>query len=232
MTLKLFWQDPYRTTLDTKVVAVDNDRIRLAETIFFAFSGGQESDAGTVAGHPVLSAEKDGLDIVYTLAPGHGLQVGSEVEIVIDWERRYRLMRLHFAAEMVLQLVYQLRPGIERIGAHISADKARIDFADENNIAVLFPQIETEVAALLSADLPIVTAFTDEAAQRRYWEVAGFARMACGGTHPRSTAEIGSLKLKRKNTGKGKERIEISLQVYAPEAVAAISSPSITPASP
>ncbi len=215
MTLKLFWQDPYRTTLDTKVVAADNDRIRLAETIFFAFSGGQESDAGTVAGHPVLSAEKDGLDIVYTLAPGHGLQVGSEVEIVIDWERRYRLMRLHFAAEMVLQLVYQLRPGIERIGAHISADKARIDFADENNIAVLFPQIETEVAALLNADLPIVTAFTDEAAQRRYWEVAGFARMACGGTHPRSTAEIGSLKLKRKNTGKGKERIEISLQAYA-----------------
>jgi Ser-tRNA(Ala) deacylase AlaX len=212
MTLKLFWQDPYRTTLDTKVVAVDNDRIRLAETIFFAFSGGQESDAGTLAGHSVLCAEKDGLDIVYTLAPGHGLHVGSEVEIVIDWERRYRLMRLHFAAEMVLQLVYQLRPGIERIGAHISADKARIDFADDSNIAVLFPQIETAAAALLSADLPIVTAFTDEAAQRRYWEVAGFARMACGGTHPRSTAEIGALRLKRKNTGKGKERIEISLQ--------------------
>ncbi|HTD04085.1 MULTISPECIES: alanyl-tRNA editing protein [Oxalobacteraceae] len=211
MTHKLFWQDPYRTTLKTRVVAVDNDRIRLAETIFFAFSGGQESDHGSLAGHPVLSAEKNGLDILYTLAPGHGLQAGSEVEILIDWERRHRLMRLHFAAEMVLQLVCQLRPGIERIGSHISADKSRIDFAYEGSIAELFPQIETEVAALLQADLPIVTAFTDEAAQRRYWEVAGFAKMACGGTHPRSTAEVGALKLKRKNIGKGKERIEISL---------------------
>jgi Ser-tRNA(Ala) deacylase AlaX len=35
--------------------------------------------------------------------------------------------------------------------------------------------------------------------------------MACGGTHPRSTAEVGALRLKRKNIGKGKERIEISL---------------------
>ncbi|MNW15619.1 Threonyl and Alanyl tRNA synthetase second additional domain protein [compost metagenome] len=64
---------------------------------------------------------------------------------------------------------------------------------------------------MLSADLPIITAFSDEAAQRRYWHVEGFARMACGGTHPRSTGEIGALKLKRKNTGKGKERIEITL---------------------
>ncbi|MFJ2989235.1 alanyl-tRNA editing protein [Collimonas sp. NPDC087041] len=211
MTSKLFWQDPYRSTLATRVTAVDKQRIRLAETIFFAFSGGQESDAGTIGGQPVLAAEKDGLEIVYTLADGHGLQVGSEVEICIDWERRYRLMRLHFAAEMVLQMVYRLCPGIERIGAHISADKARVDFAHEGSIATLFPQIEQEAAALSQADLPIVTAFTDEAAQRRYWEVAGFARMACGGTHPRSTAEIGLLKLKRKNTGKGKERIEISL---------------------
>ncbi len=80
-----------------------------------------------------------------------------------------------------------------------------MDFAHEGSIATLFPQIEQEAAALSQADLPIVTTFTDEAAQRRYWEVAGFARMACGGTHPRSTAEIGLLKLKRKNTGKGKD---------------------------
>lgn len=65
---------------------------------FLCLLRGQESDYGALAGHPVLSAEKDGLGIVYTFAPRHGLQVGSEVEILIDWERRYRLMRLHFAA--------------------------------------------------------------------------------------------------------------------------------------
>ena len=211
MVRKIFWLDAYRTAHKTRVAGVDNQRVRLEETIFFAFSGGQESDAGTVGGHPVLAAEKEGLDIVYTLRPNHGLRAGDEVEVAIDWDRRYRLMRLHFAAEMVLQIVYKLRPGMERIGAHISADKARVDFALEGSIAALFPQIEAQVATLLAADLPIVTAFANEAAERRYWEVDGFARMPCGGTHPRTTAEVGAIKLKRKNTGKGKERIEISL---------------------
>ena len=211
MVRKIFWLDAYRTAHKTRIAGVDNQRVRLEETIFFAFSGGQESDAGTVAGHPVLAAEKEGLDIVYTLPPNHGLRAGDEVEVTIDWDRRYRLMRLHFAAEMVLQIVYKLRPGIERIGAHISADKARVDFALDGSIAALFPQIEAQVATLLAADLPIVTAFADEAAERRYWEVDGFARMPCGGTHPRTTAEVGAIKLKRKNTGKGKERIEITL---------------------
>jgi alanyl-tRNA synthetase len=213
MVRKIFWLDAYRTAHKTRIAGVDHQRVRLEETIFFAFSGGQESDTGTVAGHPVLTAEKKGLDIVYTLPPNHSLQAGDEVEVAIDWDRRYRLMRLHFAAEMVLQIVYKLRPGIERIGAHISADKARVDFAMDSSIAALFPQIEAQVATLLAADLPIVTAFADEAAERRYWEVDGFARMPCGGTHPRTTAEVGAIKLKRKNTGKGKERIEISLTV-------------------
>ena len=211
MVRKIFWLDAYRTAHKTRIAAVDNQRVRLEETIFFAFSGGQESDAGTVAGHPVLTAEKDGQDILYTLPPDHGLRAGDEVDVRIDWDRRYRLMRLHFAAEMVLQIVYKLRPGIERIGAHISADKARVDFALDGSIAALFPRIEAEVAALLAANLPIVTAFADEAAQRRYWEVDGFARMPCGGTHPRTTAEVGAITLKRRNTGKGKERIEITL---------------------
>ncbi len=149
MVRKIFWLDAYRTALETRIAGVDDQRVRLEETIFFAFSGGQESDAGTLAGHPVLAAEKEGLDIVYTLPPNHGLQAGDEVEVLIDWERRYRLMRLHFAAEMVLQIVYKLRPGIERIGAHISAGKARVDFALDGSIAALFPQVEAQVASAI-----------------------------------------------------------------------------------
>ena len=212
MVRKLFWFDAYCTAHKTRISAVDNQNVRVEETIFFAFCGGQESDAGSVAGQPVLAAQIDGFDIVYTLPPKHGLQVGDEVEVIIDWERRYRLMRLHFAAEMVLQIVYQLRPGIERTGAHISADKARIDFALNSSIAELFPLVEETVAKLVKADLPISTGFTDEVKQRRYWEVAGFAKMSCGGTHPRSTSEVGAIQLKRKNQGRGKERIEITLR--------------------
>lgn len=211
MVRKLFWENPYQTSATTRVAAVDGARVRLAETVFFAFSGGQESDAGTVGGWPVLVAAKDGLDIVYTLSSGHDLAPGATVEVQIDWARRHRLMRLHFAAEMVLQLVYRLRPGIVRLGAHISADKARIDFAHPGSIAVLFPEIEAQVAELLRRDLPIVTGYDDVAGQRRYWAVEGFARMACGGTHPQTTGEVGGIVLKRRNQGKGTERIEILL---------------------
>lgn len=56
-----------------------------------------------------------------------------------------------------------------------------------------------------------MTDFSDVVAQRRFWTVDGFATMACGGTHPATTGEIGMLTLKRKNTGKGKERIEVML---------------------
>lgn len=211
VTKKVFWEDPYQTRLSTRVATVTNEHITLEETIFYAFSGGQESDAGTIGGLPVLAAAKQGRDIVYTLGADHGLKPGQSVDVQIDWHRRYRLMRLHFAAEMVLQLVYQYAPGIARIGAHISEDKARIDFARDGSISVLFPAIEREAAALIAADCPILTAFEDEQTHHRYWEVVGFSRMACGGTHPRTTSEIGSIKLKRKNIGKGKERIDIVL---------------------
>ncbi|VVE86261.1 alanyl-tRNA editing protein [Pandoraea bronchicola] len=211
MTRKVFWDEPYRTTLDTVVSQVDGDRVQVESTIFFAFSGGQESDDGSLGGYPVIKAEKLDLDIVYTLPHDHSLRVGDCVTWRIDWDRRYRLMRLHFAAEMVLQLVYRLRPGIERIGAHIAQDKARIDFASDVSLAPLFPEIESEAANLIARDLPILTDFSDVETQRRYWRVEGFAMMPCGGTHPTSTREIGAVKLKRKNTGRAKERIEILL---------------------
>jgi Ser-tRNA(Ala) deacylase AlaX len=59
----------------------------------------------------------------------------------------------------------------------------------------------------------IVSAFSDEENEQRYWEIVGFARMPCGGTHLRRTGEVGELELKRKNIGKGKERIEIYLRI-------------------
>lgn len=209
MTGKLFWQDPYRRTLDTVIASVEGDAVTVAETIFYAFSGGQESDAGTIAGRPVLEARKAGADIVYTLAPGHGLRPGDAVRMEIDWDRRYRLMRLHFAAEVVLELVMRTQPTLEKIGAHISADKARIDFAAPASIAPFLPVLTEAAQALIDRDLPIVSAFSDETGQRRYWAVEGFAQVPCGGTHLKRTGEVGRLMLKRRNVGKGKERVEV-----------------------
>ena len=209
VTTKLFWRDPYQTTLQTRVATVDGAAVTLAETIFYAFSGGQESDSGAIGGRAVLEARKDGRDIRYTLAADHGLEVGDAVTVEIDGVRRRKLMRLHLAAEIILELAYQNLPGVQKIGAHIAEDKARIDFEWPQNIAPLFPMMMEKASALIAADRPIVSAYSDEAGQRRYWEIEGFARVPCGGTHLKRTGEIGMLTLKRVNIGKGKERIEI-----------------------
>ncbi|WP_338871366.1 alanyl-tRNA editing protein [Myxococcus stipitatus] len=212
MTRKVFWPEPYRTELETRVHDVRGNVITLEDTIFYAFSGGQESDEGTIGGRRVREARKAGSDIHYTLDEGHGLTPGEAVTVLIDWERRYRLMRLHFAAELVLELVSRRVVGIPKIGAHIAQDKARIDFTYPESISSLLPDISSQALQVVTSNVPIISDFSDEAAGIRYWEVEGFARVPCGGTHLRRTGEVGELELKRKNIGKGKERIEVFLK--------------------
>jgi len=209
MTKKMFWKDPYLTQLDTLVTSVKDTDITVEQTIFFAFSGGQESDGGTIGSSRVLQARTEGREIVYTLENSHGLKPRDQVSMEIDWERRYKLMRLHFAAEIVLELVYQKLGSIKKIGAHIAQDKARIDFEWDENIAKVLPDIQKEALRLIEANQEIISAFSDEEKEKRYWEIRGFAKVPCGGTHLKKTGEIGKIELKRKNPGKGKERIEI-----------------------
>jgi Ser-tRNA(Ala) deacylase AlaX len=211
MTKKVFWVDPYKTELSTTVTNVSGSDITLSETIFFAFSGGQESDTGTIEKHAVSVAQKQGLEIVYTLADDHGLEMGQTVLVQIDWVRRYRLMRLHFAAELVLELFYKKLGGVSKVGAHIAQDKARIDFAWPESISPLLPVMESDANSIIAADMAIMTAFDDEPNERRYWEISGFSRVPCGGTHVKRTGEIGPIKLKRNNKGRGHERVEIYL---------------------
>jgi Ser-tRNA(Ala) deacylase AlaX len=209
MTTKTFWKDPYLSRLDTRVAGVNGNEITLEETVFYAFSGGQESDRGTIGGQSVLEARKEGREIVYALPDDHGLRPGDTVVVEIDWDRRYRLMRLHFAAEIVLELVYQSLGPVAKIGAHIAEDKARIDFEWSENISAQFPMLKQRANAIVAGDQEIVSAFSDEANEERYWQIREFSRVPCGGTHLKRTGEIGCIALKRKNIGKGKERIEI-----------------------
>lgn len=208
---KLFWQDPYLTHTSAAVTSVDGETVTLDRTVAYAFSGGQASDEGTIAGVPILAARLNNLEIEYLLPKCHGLAPGTRVAVVIDWLTRQRLMRLHFAAELVLELITQHHPQAEKIGANITREKARVDFRWEGNIAQTFPFLEPEIERLVQEGRPIKSNFSDIATQTRYWEIAGFARVACGGTHPRSTGEVGRISLRRMNPGRGKERIEITL---------------------
>ena len=210
--IKLFWQDPYLTAIEATVTGVvTGDVVTLDRTIVFAFSGGQQSDSGTIGRYEILDARKDGAEVLYTLPGDHTLKAGDTVPVLSTGISGYRIMRLHFAAELVLELVYQNYDRPEKIGANITADKARVDFFWDGNIAETFPLLEGRIRELVDANLEIISEFSDEADERRYWEIGGFARVACGGTHPKRTGEVGPIRLKRNNIGGGKERIEIYL---------------------
>jgi len=211
MTRKLFWENPYLAHHETVVTAVSDEGITLEATIFYAFSGGQESDSGSIGGFSVNDAHKSGKKIFYSLPENHALSVGDRVAVEIDWDRRYKLMRLHFAAEVILELITRNLTGSQKIGAHISAQKARIDFAWPQSISGKLPEIKNQARRIIDANSKIISEFSDEEAERRYWEIEGFARVGCGGTHLRRSGEVGEFTLKRKNIGKGKERVEIYL---------------------
>lgn len=208
---KVFWDNPYQSSLQTKVAAVLGNQILFEETIAYSFSGGQESDKATVNGLPILDSKMEGKLIYYTLPDGHGLKMGDAVHMEIDWPRRYRLMRLHFAAELVLEIVTQ-KYHLEKVGAHISETKSRIDFIFGEHISSIFEEILADYNRIINEDRVIQTGFSDIENQRRFWKIDGFAQVPCGGTHVKSTAEVGFVTLKRSRSGKSIERIEIILK--------------------
>jgi Ser-tRNA(Ala) deacylase AlaX len=209
---KIFWGNPYLTKLEAKVTSIDNNVITLDQTIAFAFSGGQQSDSGTIGGFQISEAKKEGKEIFYTIEKNHNLLLNQNVMVTIDWEKRYKLMRLHFAAEIILEIVYQNYNLPEKIGANITADKARVDFYWDGRISDIFSELLNKANNIIKSNLEIISAFDDEENEKRYWYIAGFAKVPCGGTHLKKTGEIGSISLKRNNLGSGKERIEIYLQ--------------------
>lgn len=231
---KMFWVDPYLTRLETKILDIQGNEILFEETIGYSESGGQESDKVTINGISVLSSRMDRsmpFFIYYTLPEGHGFSIGDQVIMEIDWLRRNRLMRLHFTCELVLIFMNRLFNGtqegielkpeeidtvIRKRGAHMAETGARIDFECPNNISEYFPALLREYNKMIAADLPIEKGFLNEAEEIRYWRLPNIAMVPCGGTHVRSTGEIGAIDLKRDRANKGVERIRITLKDMRP----------------
>lgn len=215
MTLKIFWQDPYQTECMATVTAINGAKIKLSQTIFFAFSGGQESDEGTIGGTKVIEAVKQGdkeniIDIEYVLETEPPFKEGDSVLVKIHGKRREKLRNLHSATHLLYYFFIATVGKQKIIGSHIGAEKARIDFELERPITELLPEIEKTTNAFLAENHPILRV-PDQKSPDLWWWECGEWKMPCGGTHPKSTGEIGSIHLKRKNIGKGKERIEIFL---------------------
>lgn len=215
-TEKLFWPDPYLTKCTAIVLSVEKNIIVLDRTIIYACAGGQESDHGTIAGYEILEAKKFENIIKYTISENHTIQTGDIVTCTIDWTRRYKLMRLHFAAEIVYQIITKQWPEIttNKIGSHIAFEKARIDFhitqmnidlANQINI------IQNTAQKLLDENHTILCEFENNDTNKRYWKIENFGWMYCCGTHVKTTKEIGQIILKCISKGKDIVRVEISV---------------------
>jgi misacylated tRNA(Ala) deacylase len=239
MTELLFRDDAYARDCAATVVEV-NERggIVLDRTVFYANAGGQPGDVGTLeveSGEPItIGATVYGEDkaaVVHVpAAPCRLPEPGTRVRAVLDWEKRYRFMRVHTSLHLLCSLI-----PFPVTGGQIAADGGRLDFDIPDMTGITKERLDAELARLIAEDHAVSFRWItdEEMAQRpelvRTMSVkppmgSGRVRLVaigtdgavdlqpCGGTHVRSTGEIGSVTIgKIESKGKQNRRIRIVL---------------------
>lgn len=238
MTEELFRADHYLRTCEATVVAVDAAGVRLDRTVFYVTGGGQPGDTGTLsfADGRVLriadtrKGEAPG-EILHILEAGQALpQPGERVSAAIDWERRYRHMRIHTA----LHLLSAIIPA-PVTGGQIGDGKGRLDFdlqdsLDKDAIAAALNRLVAEDHAVstrwitdaeLAAQPHLVKTMSVKPpvgqGRVRLLAIEGVDLQPCGGTHVARTGEIGRARLTGiEKKGKINRRVRIALDGDGP----------------
>ena len=230
----LFRDDAYLKSASARVIGVNERGIELDRTIFYPLGGGQAGDTGAMLREngeriPIADTRKgDAIDSVLHI-PAPAMQrpeLGETVALEIDWERRYKLMRLHTALHVMSCVIVA-----PVTGGNISPDKARLDFDIDMNLLDA-EKIERETNALIARGVETETVWiTDEeldarpelvktmsvqpprgAGRVRLLRIPGIDLQPCGGTHVRNVAEIGGIRvLKIRSEGRRNRRVEIAL---------------------
>lgn len=227
MTQLLYREDAYLRACEATVVAVRDNAVELDRTVFYPLGGGQPGDTGTISGLRVVDTRKgDGDSVLHVLEPGSAPPaVGANVEAVIDWNRRHRLMRYHTALHLVGAVVKA-----PVTGGRIGEDKSHLDFDIEMDKLVkeaieegvndlVRAGHDTRASWITDADLdarPELVRTMSVAPPRgsgriRLLEIPGVDLQACGGTHVANTREIGPLAVARiRSEGKRNKRVTIA----------------------
>lgn len=209
MTSRLYDKEHYLAEFDAKVSEIDGLNVILDQTAFYAQSGGQAGDRGTINGEAVVDTRNiEGLH-AHVMAEEPGFSVDDMVHGVIEWDRRYRIMKIHSASHIMEHFFYKIFGVLERLGSNVDDKKDRSDYRTEDRLDPdKLKKTEDEINAFLAEGHEITIEVDDD--DMRTWR-CGPVEDHCGGTHVRNTSEIGMIKLKRKNPGRGKERVETSL---------------------
>lgn len=230
----LYLRDAYLRMFEATVTAVDDNRVALDKTAFYVTGGGQPHDTGSI-NHPggvarVIDVRKDGTGVWHVL-DGDRPAVGDTVDAAIDWDRRHALMRTHTALHVLCGVIWNAFR-VPVTGGNMEPLAARMDFEFDPLPEGFAATIEELVNAELTADRRIEVAFLprgvavgdedlirtkvnmipESVTEIRVVDIVGLDRQADGGTHVRSTAEVGHFRVvKTESKGKGNKRLRIEL---------------------
>lgn len=234
MTDLLYLHDSYLKEFDARVALIEGQAVVLERTAFYPGGGGQPADTGRLKwdgdeGRVVEVRKQD--NQVWHVLEGALPAAGFPVRGILDWDRRYAIMRHHSALHVLVGVVYRLYGALVTGGA-IYPERARMDFSLEDLSKERVAAIETEANKVIQEGRRILVRFVtrEEFEQSdltrlakdllpphvrevRVVEIEGFDAQADGGTHVADTREIGRLVVtKTENKGKANRRLEIELK--------------------
>jgi len=221
----------YIREFDARVETADGTRIVLDQTAFNPRGGGLVSDIGTLAGARVSEVVKEGEEIFHVLESPAGLEPGAVVHCVLDWERRFRIMRMHTSAH-ILSAVVNREAGALITGNQISPDQSRVDFNlddfDKERISSYIEKVNEAVSRGLEVRtyfmkreealanpgfVKLANAMPPSVDMLRIVQIGDVDTQADGGVHVKNTLEIGRVvAVKTENKGKSNRRLYFTVE--------------------
>ena len=226
MTGRLYYRDSYLTQFRARVVdsGPDRQRVYLDQTAFYPSSGGQPFDTGKLGGIDVLDVvDEDGRVAHVLRAP----LAETEVEGLIDWHRRFDHMQQHTGQHLLSAVLIDLFDA-HTVSFHLGADTATIDVARALDSAQI-REAERRANEIVFENRPVLVSYqhssedlglrkpTEREGEIRIVSIQDLDRSACGGTHVRSTGEIGPILIRKLDRIRGNLRIEFVCGLRAVE---------------
>ena len=239
ITKKLYLESieaAYEDEFTAEVIALEDNKIVLDQTLFYPLGGGQNWDLGTLTGPngEMEVIEVRGRDAIHhTIEDSFQLEVGDEVSGKIDFERRYAHMKMHTAQHLVSGIAYEMFDGVRTVGNQIHTEKSRIDFKPIQFSEEMLLELQASVNEKIQLGLEVTDSemTRDEINSIMPQERTNMDLLPsfindlrvitignqqdlcpCAGTHVRNISEIKGIEfIGKKSKGKGTQRVTYEL---------------------